>query len=48
MVVDDKDRNLFLDTAGEISQRFQVDFCACVLMDNHYHLLIRTRRDKYN
>ena len=44
IVVDDKDRNLFLDTAGEMSQRFEVDICAYVLMDNHYHLLMRTRR----
>jgi len=33
--VDDKDRNLFLDTAGEMSQRFEVDIGAYVLMDNH-------------
>jgi len=44
IVVDDKDRNLFLDTVGEMSQRFEVDICAYVLMDNHYHLLIRTQR----
>jgi REP element-mobilizing transposase RayT len=44
IVVDDEDRNLFLDTVGEMSQRFEVDICAYVLMDNHYHLLIRTRR----
>ena len=44
IVVDDKDRNLFLDTVGEMSQRFEVDICAYVLMDNHYHLLFRTRR----
>lgn len=44
IVADDKDRNLFLDTVGEMSQRFEVDICTYVLMDNHYHLLIRTRR----
>ncbi|MEJ2165216.1 MAG: transposase, partial [Desulfobacterales bacterium] len=44
IVADDRDRNLFLDTAGEMSQRFEVDICAFVLMDNHYHLLMRTRR----
>jgi putative transposase len=44
IVDDDKDRNLFLDTVGEMSQRFEVDICAYVLMDNHYHLLMRTRR----
>ena len=35
---------MFLDTVGEMSQRFEVDICAYVLMDNHYHLLMRTRR----
>ena len=44
IVVDDQDRNMFLDTVGEMSQRFEVDICAYVLMDNHYHLLMRTRR----
>lgn len=44
IVVDDDDRNMFLDTVGEMSQRFEVDICAYVLMDNHYHLLMRTRR----
>ena len=44
IVDDDKDRSLFLDTVGEMSQRFEIDICAYVLMDNHYHLLIRTQR----
>jgi putative transposase len=44
IVGDDRDRKLFLDTVGEMSQRFEVDICAFVLMDNHYHLLIRTKR----
>jgi REP element-mobilizing transposase RayT len=44
IVVDDQDRNMFLDTVGEMSQRFEVDICAYVLMDNHYHLLLQTRR----
>jgi hypothetical protein len=25
---------MFLDTVGEMSQRFEVDICAYVLMDN--------------
>jgi putative transposase len=41
---EDDDRLLFLDTLGEISDRFAVDICAYVLMSNHYHLLLRTRR----
>jgi hypothetical protein len=28
IVADGKDRNLFLDTAGEIPQRFEVGICA--------------------
>jgi REP-associated tyrosine transposase len=44
IVVDDQNRNMFLDTVGEMSRRFEVDICAYVLMDNHYHLLMRTRR----
>jgi REP-associated tyrosine transposase len=44
IVADDQDRNMFLDTVGEMSQRFEVDICAYVLMDNHYHLLMRARR----
>jgi hypothetical protein len=36
--VDDKDRSRFLDAVGEMSQRFDIDIFAYVLMDNHYHL----------
>jgi REP element-mobilizing transposase RayT len=41
--MEDDDRQLFLDTLAEISDRFEVDICAFVLMGNHYHLLLRTR-----
>src|SRR6056300_867337 len=41
---DDKDRLVFLDTVGEMSERFEMDVHAYVLMDNHYHLLVRTRK----
>jgi REP element-mobilizing transposase RayT len=34
----------FLKVLGEMSQRFEVDIFAYVLMANHYHLLIKTRR----
>jgi putative transposase len=44
IVFEDRDRHLFLDTLGEISQRFEFDLLAYVLMDNHYHLLFRTNR----
>ena len=38
-----KDRNIFLDTIGEFSERFEIDVFAYVMMDNHYHLLVQTR-----
>ena len=41
---DDKDRSLFIEKLGEMSARFAVDIFAYVLMDNHYHLLLRTNR----
>ena len=42
--VDDKDRGDFLETVREMSQRFDIDIFAYVLMNNHYHILARTRR----
>jgi REP element-mobilizing transposase RayT len=42
--VDDDDRRMFLDTLGEMAERFESDIAAYVLMGNHYHLLLRTRR----
>jgi REP element-mobilizing transposase RayT len=38
----DDDRSLFLDTIGQMSDRFDIDIFAYVLMNNHYHLLLRT------
>jgi REP element-mobilizing transposase RayT len=40
----DDDRRLFLDTLGEMAQRFEIDVFVYVLMDNHYHLLLCTPR----
>jgi REP element-mobilizing transposase RayT len=40
----DDDRRRFLDTLGDMAQRFEVDVFVYVLMGNHYHLLLRTRR----
>jgi REP element-mobilizing transposase RayT len=40
----DADRRMFLDTIGEMAERFEIDIFAYVLMNNHYHLLMRTRR----
>jgi REP element-mobilizing transposase RayT len=42
--VDNDDRLLFLETLGEMSERFEIDIFAFVLMDNPYHLLFRTNR----
>jgi REP element-mobilizing transposase RayT len=41
---DDTDRWRFLNTIGDLSERFAVDIFAYVLMNNHYHLLLKTRR----
>ena len=40
----DEDRNLFLGTISEMSERFEIDIFAYVLMSNHYHLLVRTNQ----
>jgi REP element-mobilizing transposase RayT len=42
IVINDDDRRLFLTTAAEMAERFEIDIFAYVLMDNHYHLLFRT------
>jgi REP element-mobilizing transposase RayT len=42
--LNDTDRNFFLDTISEMSERFKVDIITYVLMSNHYHLLVRTHR----
>ena len=36
--------SLFLDCLGEASQQFGLEVLAYCLMDNHYHLLVRTPR----
>lgn len=41
---DDTDRLKCLDTVGEMSDRFDIDIFSYVLMQNHYHLLLRTNR----
>jgi REP element-mobilizing transposase RayT len=40
---DEKDRKIFLGRLGEMSNRFEIDVYAFVLMANHYHLLIQTK-----
>lgn len=39
-----EDRSLFQDTIGECTERFEIELFSYVLMSNHYHLLLRTRR----
>ena len=46
--ISDADRELFLATVGEMSERFEVDIFAYVLMSNHYHLLTKTNRANLN
>jgi REP element-mobilizing transposase RayT len=40
----DQDRIRFLETLEEMSDRFEIDIFAYVLMGNHYHLLLKTNR----
>ncbi|MBD3345055.1 MAG: hypothetical protein GF401_08340 [Chitinivibrionales bacterium] len=42
--LDDEDRNEFIDLMKETSERFDLDFYTYVLMGNHYHFLMKTRR----
>ena len=44
IVFDNEDRASFLQTLGEMCERFDIDMYAYVLMDNHYHLLLKTKR----
>lgn len=41
---DDKDRTLFVELLAEMSERFEVEIYAYILMSNHYHLLLKTNR----
>jgi REP element-mobilizing transposase RayT len=38
----DNDRNLFLSLIEELSERYNIQIHAYVLMGNHYHLLVKT------
>ncbi|MBC2716601.1 MAG: hypothetical protein HF978_14955 [Desulfobacteraceae bacterium] len=37
IVVFDKDRHVFIDTLGQMAERFDIDVFAYVLMNNHTH-----------
>ena len=39
---DDKDREMFLETLGEMCERSGIVIYSYVLMGNHYHLLVET------
>ena len=39
---DDDDRLTFLDLIGDMSDQYHVDIFAYTLMNNHYHILLRT------
>jgi len=39
-----EDRKVFLEALAQMSNRFDVEVHAYVLMGNHYHLLLRTKR----
>lgn len=39
----DDDRHLFLSLIEDLSERFDIEVYAYVLMSNHYHLLLKTR-----
>ncbi len=38
---DDTDRTGFIGLLGDLSERFEIDMFAYVLMPNHYHLLFQ-------
>ena len=38
---DERDRQQFLELTGELDERFGVEVHAYVLLDNHYHLVVR-------
>lgn len=40
----DEDQRRFLGPVAELPRRFRAEVHAFVLMDNHYHLLVRCRR----
>ena len=41
---DDCDRISFLEILGQMSERFEIEVYAYVLMNNHYHLLLKTNK----
>ena len=46
--LNNKHKKVFLDLLSETSQRFKVEIHSYCLMDNHYHLLLRTQLPNLN
>ncbi|NUO09992.1 MAG: transposase [Candidatus Brocadia sp.] len=44
MFTDNDDRISFLDILGNMSERFEIEVYAYVLMNNHYYLLLKTNK----
>jgi REP element-mobilizing transposase RayT len=42
--IDERDHRKFLEIIGQMADRFSLELHAYVLMRNHYHLLIRTKK----
>ena len=45
---DNDDRISFLEILGKMSERFEIEVYAYVLMNNHYHLLLLLKTNKPN
>jgi len=43
LFLDDADRQRFMGLLAQMPERFGIELHAFVLMDNHYHLVLRTR-----
>ncbi len=44
LYLEEADRHRFLGAMAELPERFGLEVHGFVLMDNHYHLLVRTRQ----
>jgi len=44
IAADDNDREVFVELLGRMCRRFDIELYAYVLMNNHFHLLVKTPR----